>query len=119
MSVNSTVRNILIIVVIAAIVAFAPGGGTSAGVVRQAVSLGFLAAIAWLASIMYRQHRGAIYALGERRRAAVYAAAAVLTITLTATNRLWTNSLGGVLWLVLVGGSVYIVFAIVYAARRE
>jgi hypothetical protein len=119
MSVSPTVRNVLIIIVIAAIVAFAPGGGTSAGVIRQAVSMAFLAAIAWLALTMYRQHRTAIYSLGDRRRAAVYAAAAILTITLIGTNRLWTNSLGGVLWLILVGGSVYIVFAIVYAARRE
>ncbi|HEX8975164.1 MAG TPA: hypothetical protein VF781_01525 [Solirubrobacteraceae bacterium] len=119
MSLNPVVRNVLIIVVIAAVVAFAPGGGTSAGVIRQAVSLAFLATIAWLASLMYRQHRVAIYSLGERRRAAVYAAAAVLTITLTATNRLWTNPLGGVVWLILIGGAVYTAFAIIWAARQD
>ncbi|MEA2211067.1 MAG: hypothetical protein QOF83_1015 [Solirubrobacteraceae bacterium] len=119
MSVSPTVRNVLIIVVIAAVVAFAPGGGTGAGVVIQAVSLLFLGAIAFLASLMYRQHRVAIYSLGERRRAALYAAAAVLTITLTATNRLWTSSLGGVAWLILVGGAAYAGFALIWAARRE
>jgi hypothetical protein len=119
MSVSPTVRNVLIIVVIAAIVAFVPGGGTGSGVIVQAISLLFLGAIAFLASVMYRQNRVAIYSLGERRRAALYAAAAVLAITLTATHRLWTSSLGEVAWLLLVGGSAYAGFAIVWAARRE
>ena len=35
---------------IAAVVAFGPGGGTAAGVIIQAISLAFLAAIAWVAS---------------------------------------------------------------------
>jgi hypothetical protein len=119
MSVSPRVRNVLIILLIAAVVAFAPGGGRGAGVITQAVSLLFLGAIAWFASLMYRQHRVAIYSLGERRRGALYAAAAVLTITLTATHRLWTaSSLGQVAWLVLVGGSVYTAFAIIWAARR-
>jgi hypothetical protein len=119
MSVPPVLRNILIIAVIAAIIAFVPGGGTSSGVIVQAISMAFLATIVWLASLMYRQHRVALYSIGESRRAALYAAAAVLTITLTATNRLWTNSLGGVLWLILVGGSLYAGFAIIWAARNE
>jgi hypothetical protein len=119
MTVNPAVRNVLIIVVVAAIVAFAPGGGTTAGVIVQAVSLAFLGAIAWFASLMYRQHRVAIYSLGERRRAALYAAAAILTITLTGTSRLTASSLGSVAWLILIGGSVYAGFAVIWAARRE
>jgi hypothetical protein len=118
MTVNPTVRNVLIVVVIAAVVAFAPGGGTSAGVVIQAVYLAFLGAVVWLGSVMYRQHRTAIYSLGEGRRATLYAAAAVLTITLIATKRLWASSLGGVAWLVLVGGALYAAFSLIWAARR-
>ncbi len=53
----------------------------------QAVSLVFLAALAWVATVMYRQHRVALYSLGDARRAALYAAAAVLAITLTGTAR--------------------------------
>ena len=117
---SPTVRNVLIIVLIAAVVAFAPGGGTGAAVIIQAVSLLFLGALAWLASIMYRQHRVALYSLGERRRAILYAAAAVLTITLTGTARMWAGgSLAQVAWLVLVGGAIYAGFAVIWAARRE
>ncbi len=118
MSINANVRNVLIVLAIAAVVALAPGGGTTANVVIQAVSLIFLAALLWVASIMYREHRGALYALGERRRAALYAAAAVLALTLTGTAMLWRTSAGSVAWLVLVGASVYTGGAVIWAARK-
>jgi hypothetical protein len=114
----TTWRNILIIVVIAAVVAVVPGGGTGASVVIQAISLAFLVSIAWVASIMYRQHRTALYLLGDRRRAVLYGAIAVATLTLTATSRLWSTSGGSVAWLVLVGACAYAAFAVVWSARK-
>jgi multisubunit Na+/H+ antiporter MnhB subunit len=114
----ANLRNVAIIVVIAAVVAFAPGGGTTGTVVITAVSLIFLAVLAWVASILYREHRTSLYSLGDSRRAALYAAAAVLAVTLTATSKLTSSSGGSVAWLVLVGGSVYTLFAVVWAARR-
>jgi hypothetical protein len=118
MSISSTARNILIILGLAAIVAFVPGGGTGGGVILTAVYLIFLAALAWVGSIVYRERRGSLYLLGEGRRALLYGAIVVLAVTLTATSRLWGSSAGSVAWLVLVGGSVYAIFAIVWAARR-
>ncbi len=44
------VRNIAIVLLIAAVVVIVPGGGTGANVLTQAVSLAFLAALAWFAS---------------------------------------------------------------------
>jgi hypothetical protein len=118
MSVNANLRNVVIILAIAAVVALVPGGGTTANVVVQAVSLIFLASLAWVAAIMYREHRTALYSLGEVRRGALYAAVAVLAITLTATPQLWRTSAGSVAWLVLVGASVYVGFAVIWAARK-
>jgi hypothetical protein len=115
---TSTVRNILIIVVLAAVVAIVPGGGSGAHVVLEAVSLAFLTAVAWVASLLYREHRGSLYLLGDRRRALLYGAITVLAVTVTATSRLWHSSAGSVAWLVLVGASVYACFAVVWAARR-
>jgi hypothetical protein len=108
----ANLRNVAIIVAIATVVALVPGGGTTARVVITAVSLIFLAALAWVASILYREHRTTLYSLDDSRRAALYAAAAVLAVTLTATSK------GSVAWLVLVGVSVYTLFAVVWAARR-
>jgi hypothetical protein len=114
----TTARNILIIVVIAALVVAVPGGGTGATVVIQAVSLLFLACIGWIASIYYRQYRTVLYSLGDARRAVLYGAVAVATLTLTGTSRLWNTSAGSVAWLLLMGACVYAVFAVVWSARK-
>jgi hypothetical protein len=111
-------RNVAIIAALAAVVAFLPGGGRGASVVIAAISLAFLASIGWVATIMYRQHRTSLDALGDTRRGALYVAAGVLAITLTATSRMWASSAGSVAWLLLVGAAVYTVVAVFVAARR-
>lgn len=116
---SKTVRNVAIILAIAAIVVVVPGGGTGASVVTQAVSLAFLASLAWFASVMYRQHRVALYSLGDRRRAILYVALAVAAVVLTGTHKLWSSPGGQVAWLVLLGAAIYAVFAIFWAARRD
>ena len=115
---NATARNIVIILALAAAVAFLPGGGTASSVVLEGLSLVFLAGVAWVASILYREHRGSLYLLGDGKRALLYGAAVVLAVTLTATPRLWHSSAGSIAWLVLVGASVYTGFAVIWAARR-
>jgi hypothetical protein len=113
----AAVRNAAIILAIAAVVAFVPGGGTSASVVVVAISLAFLASLGWVMMVLYREHRTSLYSLGNRR-AALYAAGGVLAITLTATSRLTSSSLGSVAWLLLVGAAVYVLVAVVISARR-
>ena len=116
---NATVRNIAIIAVIAAAVAFLPGGGSGASVVLAGLYLIFLGTIVWVAAITYRERRGTLYLLSAARRALLYAAAAVLAVTLTATHRLWATPAGSIAWLVLVAGSLYVGSAIIWAARRS
>jgi hypothetical protein len=112
------VRNIAIIAALAAIVDLVPGGGTAADVIVQAVSLVFLGALAWVVGLMYREHRNALYSLGDQRRLGLYAAVGVLAVTLTATDRLWNTPAGQVAWLVLVAGSLYAGGAMLWALRR-
>lgn len=115
---NPTARNIAIIAVIAALVAFLPGGGSGASVVLAGLYLIFLGAIVWVAVIMYRERRDVLYMLSDGRRALLYGAAGALAVTLTATHRLWATSAGSVAWLVLVGASIYVGAAVMWAARR-
>jgi|SRR5579859_7282724 len=113
-----TARNIAIVLGIAALIAFAPGSGTAASVITTAVGLAFLASLAWFASIMYRQNRSSLYSLGDRRRLALYLAAGVAVVTISATHRMWQTSAGSVAWLVLIGAAVYTAVMVVLAARR-
>jgi glucose-6-phosphate-specific signal transduction histidine kinase len=112
------VRNIVIILAIAAVVVAVPGGGTGASVATQAISLLFLASLGWFAALMYRQHRVDLYALGDRRRMILYGAAAVATLTLTGTSKLWATSIGSIVWLVLLAGAIYAVVAVFLSSRR-
>ena len=114
----AAVRNVAIILALAAIVVAVPGGGTGAAVVTQAVSLLFLATLGWFASISYRQHRSTLYGLGERNRVIAYVAVGVLVLVLSATSRMWSSSAGSVAWLLLVGGAVYALVAVFLAYRR-
>ena len=114
----TTLRNISIVLVIALLVVLIPGGGTGASVAQQAIYLAFLACIWWFASMMYRQHRMALYSLGERRRAVLYIALAVAFLTLTGTTRLWATGAGTIAWCVLLAGAAYAVFAIIWSARQ-
>jgi hypothetical protein len=115
---TKTLRNIGIILLIAAIVVFVPGGGTGANVVTQAVSLAFLATLGWFAFIMYRQHRYSLWSLGDRSRIVLYVAVGIAAVTLTATSEMWRTPLGSVAWLLLIGCAIYSVVAVVLSARR-
>jgi hypothetical protein len=118
--VNSTVRNILIVLALAAVVGTLSGGVTAANVAIQAVTLVFLGTLVWFASLMYRQHRSTLYSLGEGRRALLYIAVGVGTLTLTATSKMWNSGgAASVAWLVLLGGAAYTVFAVLWSARKS
>jgi hypothetical protein len=116
--VNKNFRNVLIVLALAALVGLIKGGTTGATFAIQAVSIVFLASIGWVASLMYRQHRVALYSLGDVKRGTLYVAVAVAALTLTATSRLWATAAGEIAWLVLMGGAVYAVFAVFWSARK-
>ena len=115
---TATVRNILIVLAIAALVALVQGGETAANVAIQAVTLAFLGTIVWFIALTYRERRVSLYSLGDGRRALLYVALGVAALTLTATSRLWNSGAGSVAWLILLGGSAYAVFAVLWSARK-
>jgi hypothetical protein len=114
----TTVRNIAIVMAIAALVVLIPGGGTGASFALQAVSVLFLAVVGWLVYFIYRENRLALYSLGGRRRAILYASAGLVVITLSATARLFETTAGKVVWLLLLVAAAYAAFAVVWSARR-
>jgi hypothetical protein len=118
MHLNTNVRNVLIVLGIAGLVVLLPGGGAGAAVAIQAVSLAFLASIAWIAGRLYREHRVTLYSLGDARRAIVYIAVGVATLTFSASQRLMASGPGTVVWILLLAGCGYAVFAVFRSARE-
>jgi hypothetical protein len=117
-NVNPAVRNVAIVLILAALVVAVPGGGTGANVALQAVALVFLGAMAWVGSRLYREHRVAIYSLGDTRRTIAYVALGAATLVLSASGRLLNTGVGTIVWLVLLGACAYAVFAVIWSARQ-
>jgi hypothetical protein len=112
------VRNAIIVLAIAALVAFSPEAGVGASFLAWLLGIAFLAAMAWFVTRLYREHRISLYSLGDRRRGILYVAAGVSVLTFTATNRLWDSSGGTLVWFALLAGCGYAVYS-VYRSARE
>jgi hypothetical protein len=106
----STARNIAIVLALAAIVAFAPGGGEGADLVSQLLSAVFTVVIAVLLGRLYLQFRTDIYGLGDRWRLVLYASVGVLIVTLAASGRLFDSGPGTLAWFALIGGAAYALY---------
>ena len=99
-------RNILIVMALAAIVEFAPGGGDTAALIN-AVLLTLLSVVfVYFGVRFYRERRLDIYALGDRGRALLYGGVAGIVLALAGTRR-WLDTGGGtIVWILLLGASL-------------
>jgi hypothetical protein len=101
-----TVRNIAIIMVLALGVAFVPGGGNFVEAIVTAVTMGFLAGIAWMLYTLSRQNQLTLATLSDRRRAILYGALGLIALLIAGTDKLFSTGGGTLLWILLLGASV-------------
>jgi hypothetical protein len=101
-----TVRNVAIIMVLALGVAFVPGGGNVVEAIVTALTMGFLAGIAWMLYTLSRQNQLTLAALSDRRRAILYGALGLIALLIAGTNKLFSTGGGTLLWILLLGASV-------------
>lgn len=111
-------RNVLIILALAAVVMLVPGGGNASAGIIQALVIAMLASIAWFGVRLYREHRTDIYALGDRNRGILYASAGLVALTVTATDRLWATGPGTVVWVGLIALACYGVYHVFRVSRE-
>ncbi len=114
---RKSVRNIAIIVAIAAAVYFIPGGGRAASTFEAAVLVAFGVAVGYLGLRMYREYRIAIHSLGDRHRALLYGGVAVALFAWVARRHMWETGLGELAWFLLVAGVVYVALEVYRRAR--
>jgi hypothetical protein len=112
------VRNILIIVALAAAVALLPGGGAGAEVVGQLLFIAFAVGAAFLLVRLYRENRVAIFSLGERHRGLLYGAIATIVFCAAAAGRFLGSGPGILAWFALVGAASY-ALVVVWRHHRE
>jgi hypothetical protein len=108
----ATIRNIAIILVLAAIVSFVPGGGNGASLIGALFSTAILASFVMLAVRFYRERRMDILDLPDRWRATLYGALGVIVLAMAARPRLIETGGGTILWLAAVAGSGYAIYRV-------
>ena len=103
----ATARNIAIVVGLALAVWLLPGGGTTAGIIRGLLWAAFMALIGLFGMRLYSRYRGEIFGLGVKHRAMLYGALAVILVTLAASSLLFSTGPTTLVWLALIGASVW------------
>ncbi len=97
---------------LALVVAFAPAGGNVADAVLTAITMGFLAAIAWTVFVLSRQNQLTLAALSDGRRAILYGALGLIALLIAGSGKLFSSGGGTLVWIVLLGASVAAIWKI-------
>jgi hypothetical protein len=101
-----TLRNVAIVMLLAFVVAFVPGGGNAADTIVTAMTMGFLAAIAWMLYALSRQNQLTLAALSDGRRAILYGALGLIALLIAGSDELFSTGGGTVAWILLLAVSV-------------
>jgi hypothetical protein len=101
-----TVRNVAIIFAIAAAVAFLPGGGNGAETILSALSMAFLATLAWFVYVFSRERQLTLAALGDGQRAILYGALGLVAVLIAWSSEAFDSNRGTLVWLVLLGVAI-------------
>jgi hypothetical protein len=101
-----TVRNLAIVGLLAFAVAFVPAGGNVAEAILTAITMGFLAGIAWTVFVLSRQNQLTLATLSDGRRALLYGALGMIALLIAGSDELFSSGGGTLVWIVLLGASV-------------
>jgi hypothetical protein len=133
-----TVRNVAIVLGIAAAVYFIPGGGRAASTVEAALITAFAIGFAYLFLRLYREQHLTLFSLGDAYRGMLYFAVALAFFLWAVRTRMWYalqlrsvpalhtveiaqvhrwSGFGEALWFVLAGLVVYCLLAVYRHAR--
>lgn len=110
-------RDILIIAALAAGVAFLPNGGNVADAVLTAITMAFLAGIAWTVYRLSWQFRTDIIALAPSRRVVLYSSIGLIVLLVAGSSKMFDTGLGSLAWVLLLGSALVGIWLVVSEAR--
>lgn len=96
------VRNVAIIMLLALVVAFLPGGGNLADALLTALTMGLLAGIAWMVYVLSRENQLTLATLTDGRRAILYGAVGLIALLIAGTDKMFATGGGTLLWILLL-----------------
>jgi hypothetical protein len=112
-----TLRNIAIVVALAAAVYLIPEGGRVAGTFEAVLWTLFGVGIAYMGLRLYRERHMWLLSLGERHRALLYGSIALALFALAGRSHMWETGTGELLWFVIVAVVVYALLEVFRHAR--
>ena len=107
-----TARNVAIILVLALIVDLVPGGGAAAEAIMVAISIAFLAAIAWFGARLYRDQELTLDSLSDGRRAILFGAVGAIALLIAGYEEFRDFSGGILVWIALMAAAVAAIFVV-------
>ena len=105
-------RNVAIIMLLALVVAFLPGGGNAAEALITALTMALLAGVAWMVYTLSRENQLTLATLSDGRRALLYGAVGMIALLIAGTDKLFSSGGGTLLWILLLGASVAAIWRI-------
>jgi hypothetical protein len=99
-------RNVGIIMLLALVVAFLPGGGNFAEALLTALTMGLLAGIAWMVYTVSRENQLTLATLTDGRRAVLYGAVGLIALLIAGSDKLFASGGGTLLWILLLAVAV-------------
>ena len=115
---TDALRNVAIVLAIAAAVYFIPGGGDTASFVAALLFIALSAMFVWIVARMYRENRVAIFSLGDQNRALLYGAVGLAVLAMAARPRLFDTGAGTFVWFAMIGAASFAVYR-VWRSYRE
>jgi hypothetical protein len=107
-----TLRNVAIIAVAALAIAVLPGGGAAAETTLTAVSMAFLAAIAFFVYRLYREQQMTMMTLTDGRRAILFGAVGAIALLIVGFEEFSDWAGGLAVWVVLMAAAVLAIFLV-------
>jgi hypothetical protein len=105
-------RNVLIILLLAAGVAFLPKGGNAVEAVFALLTMAFLAGISWMLYTLSRENQLTLATLSDGRRAIFYGAFGLIALLIAGADELFSSGGGTVFWIMAFGASVIAIWKI-------
>jgi hypothetical protein len=99
-------RNVAIVMLLALVVAFVPGGGNAANAILAAITMAFLAGIAWALFVFSRENQLTLATLSDGRRALLYGALGLIALLIAGSDEMFSSGLGTLAWIALLGAAV-------------
>ena len=105
-----TARNVAIILLLALVVAVVPGGDAAAEAILVALSMAFLAAIAFFVARFYRDQEMTLATMPDGRRAILFGAVGAIALLIVGYEEFRSWDGGILVWIALLAGAIAAIF---------